>query len=111
MKRDGTKTSRREFLLAAGGIVGGIALKPATAAAAESTAAMSVAPAATREAIAKVVGSARVNPGKVTLDLPALIENGNAVPLSVKVDSPMTQADHVKAIHVFAPRRTRCQTS
>lgn len=104
MKRDGTKTSRREFLLAAGGIVGGIALNPATAAAAGSAAAIDAVPAATREAIARVVGTARVNPGKVTLDLPALVENGNAVPLSVKVDSPMTQSDHVKAIHVFTEK-------
>jgi sulfur-oxidizing protein SoxY len=104
MKPDRKKIPRREFLLAAGGIAAGFALKSATAAAAESAAAISTAPAATREAIAKVVGTARVNPGKVTLDLPALVENGNAVPLSVKVDSPMTQADHVKAIHVFTEK-------
>ena len=103
MKPARTKIPRREFLLAAGGIAAGFALKSATAAAAEP-AAISTAPAATREAIAKVVGTARVNPGKVTLDLPALVENGNAVPLSVKVDSPMTQADHVKAIHVFTEK-------
>ena len=36
-----------------------------------------------QEAIRKVVGSARVNPGKVKLELPPLIENGNAVPLTV----------------------------
>jgi len=40
--------------------------------------------------------------GRVTLRLPAIAENGNAVPLSVMVESPMTAADHVKAIHVFA---------
>ena len=33
--------------------------------------------------------------------MPPLVENGNAVPLTVSVDSPMTEADHVKAIHVF----------
>ena len=38
------------------------------------------------------------------LDLPPLIDNGNTVPLSVEVDSPMTAADHVKAIHVFTER-------
>ena len=41
--------------------------------------------------------------GRVKLDAPALIENGNSVVLGVSVESPMTQADHVKAIHVFAP--------
>jgi sulfur-oxidizing protein SoxY len=40
--------------------------------------------------------------GRMTLRLPAIAENGNAVPLSIMVESPMTAADHVKAIHVFA---------
>lgn len=56
------------------------------------------------EAIRKVVGNAQVRHGKVKLELPPLIDNGNAVPLSVEVDSPMTPADHVKAIHVFTER-------
>ena len=38
------------------------------------------------------------------LDLPPLIENGNSVPLTVTVDSPMTEADHVRAIHVFTEK-------
>jgi sulfur-oxidizing protein SoxY len=33
--------------------------------------------------------------------VPPLIENGNTVPLTVSVESPMTEADHVKTIHVF----------
>ena len=56
------------------------------------------------EAIRKVVGDAQVRAGKVKLDIPPLIDNGNAVPLSVEVDSPMTAADHVRAIHVFTER-------
>ena len=48
-----------------------------------------------------VLGEAEARPGKVTLDIPALVENGNAVPLTVSVESPMTADDHVKAIHVF----------
>jgi sulfur-oxidizing protein SoxY len=56
------------------------------------------------EAIRKVVGSARVNTGRVKLELPPLSENGNAVPLTVSVESPMTEADHVKAIHVFTEK-------
>jgi sulfur-oxidizing protein SoxY len=40
----------------------------------------------------------------VKLDLPPLIENGNSVPLTVTVQSPMTAADHVKAIHVFTEK-------
>jgi sulfur-oxidizing protein SoxY len=55
------------------------------------------------EAIRKVTGGAAVARGRVRLDVPALIENGNSVVLSVSVDSPMTPAEHVRAIHVFAP--------
>jgi sulfur-oxidizing protein SoxY len=40
----------------------------------------------------------------VKLELPPLIENGNAVPLTISGDSPMTAADHIKAIHVFAEK-------
>ena len=56
------------------------------------------------EGIRKVVGNAEVRPGRVKLDVPPLIDNGNAVPLSVEVESPMTAADHVKSIHVFTER-------
>jgi len=59
---------------------------------------------ALQEAIRKVVGDARVRQGRVKLELPPLVDNGNAVPLAVEVQSPMTSADHVRAIHVFTER-------
>ena len=37
----------------------------------------------------------------MTLELPPLSENGNTVPLTVRVESPMTEAEHVRAIHIF----------
>ena len=58
-------------------------------------------PDAMAAAIKEVVGGAVIREGKVKLDLPPLVENGNTVPLTVSVESPMTPADHVKAIHVF----------
>ena len=58
-------------------------------------------PLAMQEAIRAVVGTARLLHGKVALDLPPLVENGNAVPMAVAVDSSMTPNDFVKAIHVF----------
>jgi sulfur-oxidizing protein SoxY len=61
-------------------------------------------PEAMREAIRTVAGSARVSPGRVTLELPPLVENGNVVPLTISVESPMTEADHVRAMHVFTER-------
>ena len=42
-----------------------------------------------------------VRTGKVKLDMPPLVENGNTVPMTVSVTSPMTAADHVRSIHVF----------
>ena len=61
-------------------------------------------PASMRAAIRKVVGEAPLNKGKIKIDVPALIENGNAVPLTVSCESPMTESDHVKAIHVFTEK-------
>ena len=52
-------------------------------------------------AIRNVLGEATIRKGKVTLDLPPLVENGNTVPMTVSVDSPMTKENYVKAIHVF----------
>jgi sulfur-oxidizing protein SoxY len=58
-------------------------------------------PASMKAAIRGIVGEAQVSDGRVHIDVPALVDNGNAVPLTVEVDSPMTPADHVKAIYVF----------
>ena len=92
-------TSRREFLLAAGGAAAGVGL--ASLIAVEPARAT---PAAMQEAIRKVVGSKSVKTGRVKLDLPPLVENGNTVPLAVSVESPMTATDHVRAIHVFTEK-------
>jgi sulfur-oxidizing protein SoxY len=93
------RPSRREFLLAAGSVAAGIGLGPVIALdPARAT------PATMQEAIQKVVGSARVNPGKVKLELPPLSENGNAVPLTVSVESAMTEAEHVRASHLFTEK-------
>jgi sulfur-oxidizing protein SoxY len=62
------------------------------------------------EAIRKITGAAALQKGKVKLTLPPLVENGHLVPLSDSVDSPMTAADHVKAIHVFTERNPLPET-
>ena len=91
-----TVPTRRQILISAVALIGGtgmpslLAIKPTWAT-----------PAMMRAAIRKVVGEAPLRKGKVRLDLPPLIENGNTVPMTVSVDSPMTEADYVKAIHVF----------
>src|SRR5262245_49709721 len=88
--------SRREFLKATG--AAGLGLMALAATPARAT------PAEMQEAIRRVVGAAAVTPGKIKLDLPPLIENGNAVPLTLTVASPMTAADHVRALHVFTQK-------
>ena len=61
-------------------------------------------PATMKEAIAEVTGLAEIKRGRVKLDIPPLVENGNTVPCTVSVESPMTAEDHVKAIHVFSEK-------
>jgi sulfur-oxidizing protein SoxY len=88
--------TRRGFVGGAAALAGSVGLglsltvRPATAT-----------PEMMRTAIRRVVGEAALQKGKVKLDLPPLVENGNVVAVTVSVDSPMTEADHVKAIHIF----------
>lgn len=91
------KPRRREFLVAAGCLAGGIGL-------ATVAGRVHANPAALGAALQKVTGGASIRSGKVKLDIPPLVENGNSVGLSVSVESPMTAADHVKAIHVLAEK-------
>jgi sulfur-oxidizing protein SoxY len=56
------------------------------------------------EAVRGFTGGTTVTRGRVALDISPLVENGNTVPLSVIVDSPMTRSDHVRAIAVFNER-------
>jgi sulfur-oxidizing protein SoxY len=89
-------STRRGFLAGTARLAGGIALACVVA-----TKSSRATPATMQAAIKKVVGEAPLRKGKVAIDVPPLVENGNTVPLTVSVDSPMTAADHVKAIHVF----------
>jgi sulfur-oxidizing protein SoxY len=90
--------SRRHFLLlAASGFTGAAQAQLDPNREASRKAAM-------EEAVRKVTGGAPVRAGKVKLELPPLIDNGNTVPLAVSVESPMSEADHVKAIHVFTEK-------
>ena len=87
--------TRRKFLTGAGAMAAGSALPVILVRPARAT------PASMAAAIRDVIGEARVQPGKVKLDLPPIVENGNTVSMTVSVDSPMTEADHVKAIFIF----------
>ena len=53
-------------------------------------------------ALKKLYGDKTMAAGKITLDLPQIAENGLVVPVGVSVESPMSAADFVKSVHVFA---------
>src|SRR3982751_3099445 len=91
--------TRRKFLAATGGLAIAAAVPSKTVAQLNRTQ-----PNNMPEVIARLVGSAKINEGKVKIALPPLVENGHLVPLTVRVDSPMTEGDHVKAIHVFTDK-------
>lgn len=85
---------RRAFLAAAGAAVS-FALTPLPATAEPEDA---------DEAIRKLFGDRTIREGRVTLKLPPIAENGNSVQLTVSVDSPMTENDHVRKIAIISPR-------
>ena len=79
--------SRRAFLAGSAAVL----LAPAA----------SATPDAMRAAMAEKLGGRSPKPGRITLDVQPLVENGNTVPVTITVDSPMSEADHVTAIHLF----------
>ena len=90
------RATRRKVLIGAAGLAAGfgvVSVFPVSEARAT--------PAAMDAAIKKLTGLAALRKGKVTLNLPPIVENGNSVSLDVSVESPMTPDNHVKSIHVF----------
>lgn len=85
--------TRRQVLTTTAGLAGAVWLRQASASADELAAAIK----------AFAVG-APVRAGRVLLDVAPLVENGNAVPIMVTVQSPMSATDHVKAIAIFNER-------
>jgi sulfur-oxidizing protein SoxY len=55
-------------------------------------------------ALRETFGDRPINRGRVKLEIPRLAENGSVVPVTVSVDSPMTQQDYVSSIHLFAEK-------
>lgn len=88
-----TFATRRQLLAAGAGLGAWVLVRPASAAPDELAAAISA-----------YTGGAAVKGGRVNLDIATLVDNGNTVPITVTVDSPMTTADHVAAIAVFNER-------
>ena len=87
-----TPTPTRRQVLAAG-LGALVSVRPAAATADELAAAISA-----------FAAGATLREGRVRLDVAPLVENGNTVPITVSVTSPMTPAEHVTAIAVFSER-------
>lgn len=92
LRANGSICSRRQLLHTGTGLGGWLLLRPAHAGDQLD------------DAIRAWTGGATVQGGRVKLDIAPLVDNGNTVPLSVNVDSPMTAGDHVLAIAVFNQR-------
>lgn len=93
MSAMGVSRSRRLMIVAGFGVGACLIVRPALATSGELAAAVN-----------GYAGGAPIKAGRVKLDIAPLVDNGNTVPLSVSVDSPMTAADHVVAIAVFNER-------
>lgn len=83
--------TRREMLVLAAGVAG-VATRTVAAPVPELA-----------EAITRFSRGATPQPGRITLTIPEAIENGGAVPVTLEVASPMTEADHVEAVSLLAP--------
>lgn len=88
-----SSATRRQLLAAGAGLGAWVLVRPASASSDELAA-----------AIQAYTGGAVVQSGRVKLDIAALVDNGNTVPVTIGVDSPMTAADHVTAIALFNER-------
>jgi sulfur-oxidizing protein SoxY len=86
------KATRRR-VIAAGALLA-VAVRPSLAAGDATLA----------QAIKAWAGDATPRDGRVTIEIAPLVENGNAVPVTLKVQSPMSAADHVREIVLFNER-------
>jgi sulfur-oxidizing protein SoxY len=86
---DGRLDRRAALALAAGGTA--VMILPGAALAREPL----------RAVMRSFAAGAPIQPGRVRLEVPPLVENGNAVGVTVRVESPMTAADHVRRIALF----------
>lgn len=87
--------SRRRFLGAVAGLAAGASLRSHAA------------PDPHAELLRTVTRGARVQSGRVAIETPRLADNGHSVPFRVRVDSPMTAADHVKSVTLLSTRNPR----
>jgi sulfur-oxidizing protein SoxY len=59
----------------------------------------------------RILAGAKPVEGRISVDLPETADNGNFVPITISVDSPMTDADHVTAIHLLSTANPRAHVA
>ena len=90
-----SQLDRRTFVLGAGALAAVTSLLTARVLAQDAAQGW-------EEALKKIMGEAKPIDGRVTLDMPEIAENGNTVPFSISVDSPMTEKEYVRVVHVIS---------
>lgn len=58
--------------------------------------------AAVEAEIRKLYADRKPGTGRIKLDVPQIAENGLVVPINVEVESPMSDKDYVKSVHIWA---------
>jgi len=86
---------RRKLLCATGGVALLLQWRPVAAVSATDS---------LQTVVTRWAAGRPVREGRITFDIAPLVENGNVVPISITVHSPMTAADHVQEIVVFNER-------
>ena len=90
--------TRRTVLTAAAaagaGFAGGVLVSPVDASDSDDDVAI----------VEQLTGKTPVESDRVRLVMPKTFPNGYTVPLFLEIDSPMSEADHVRHVRVFAPR-------
>ena len=51
--------------------------------------------------VSQYTGGKPLRTGRVRFDIASIVENGNSVPVTVSVDSPMSASEYVKSIAIF----------
>ncbi|HSE76461.1 MAG TPA: thiosulfate oxidation carrier protein SoxY [Alphaproteobacteria bacterium] len=83
-------------------ILAGMALIAAALAPWRAVAQVSSPPGTHMQVLARLVGGRTAKPGRVRVLLADVVDNGNSAPLTVSVESPMSDKDRCTAIHVVA---------
>ncbi|NGO54461.1 thiosulfate oxidation carrier protein SoxY [Allomesorhizobium camelthorni] len=87
--------TRRDVLIAGSAGVVGVALFSPRSARANDEA---------LDLVKQLTGRTATRSDRLRLIMPAEFPTGYTVPMSLDIDSPMTEADHVRQIRVFAPQ-------